>query len=342
MGRKKKKLKISKKTKEAIIGIICLIIVYFLAEYGVLEKIDDAIRATGLAEIVDTRETSVVETKPQVKTNVEIIEKVSENIAIDKNKLNILFLDVGQADCQLILYKGKAVLIDAGNSNDGEYIVNGLKGLGITKLDYVIGTHVHEDHVGGMSFVIDSFEIGDFYLPYNTTSTTSYYKKLLTALTDKEESINEANVGDKFYIEDLNFEIMSVDNSEPENENISSIVVEMTYGKQKYLFMGDAEDENEEARKWNDVDVLKVGHHGSNTSTTEEFLNQVLPEISIISVGEGNSYNLPKDKILKRLENIESTIYRTDRDGTIQLVSDGKTNEIIKIDVNFDGSQIKN
>ena len=340
MGRKKKKLKISKKTKEAIIGIICLIIVYFLAEYGVLEKIDDAIRATGLAEIVDTRETSVVETKPQVKTNVEIIEKVSKNIAIDKNKLNILFLDVGQADCQLILYKGKAVLIDAGNSNDGEYIVNGLKGLGITKLDYVIGTHVHEDHVGGMSFVIDSFEIGDFYLPYNTTSTTSYYKKLLTALTDKEESINEANVGDKFYIEDLNFEIMSVDNSEPENENISSIVVEMTYGKQKYLFMGDAEDENEEARKWNDVDVLKVGHHGSNTSTTEEFLNQVLPEISIISVGEGNSYNLPKDKILKRLENIESTIYRTDRDGTIQIVSDGNSNEVIKIDVNFDGSQV--
>ena len=340
MGRKKKKLKISKKTKEAIIGIILLIIVYFLAEYGVLEKIDNAIRETGLAEIVDTRETSVVETKPQVKTNVEIIEKVSENIAIDKNKLNILFLDVGQADCQLILYKGKAVLIDAGNSNDGEYIVNGLKGLGITKLDYVIGTHVHEDHVGGMSFVIDSFEIGDFYLPYNTTSTTSYYKKLLTALTDKEESINEANVGDKFYIEDLNFEIMSVDNSEPENENISSIVVEMTYGKQKYLFMGDAEDENEEARKWNDVDVLKVGHHGSNTSTTEEFLNQVLPEISIISVGEGNSYNLPKDKILKRLENIESTIYRTDRDGTIQIVSDGNSNEVIKIDVNFDGSQV--
>lgn len=340
MGRKKKKLKISKKTKEAIIGIICLIIVYFLAEYGVLEKIDNAIRETGLAEIVDTRETSVVETKPQVKTNVEIIEKVSENIAIDKNKLNILFLDVGQADCQLILYKGKAVLIDAGNSNDGEYIVNGLKGLGITKLDYVIGTHVHEDHVGGMSFVIDSFEIGDFYLPYNTTSTTSYYKKLLTALTDKEESINEANVGDKWYIEDLGFEIMSVDNSEPENENVSSIVVEMTYGEQKYLFMGDAEDENEEARKWNDVDVLKVGHHGSNTSSSEKFLNQVLPEISIISVGEGNSYNLPKDKILKRLENIESTIYRTDIDGTIQIVSDGNSNEVIKIDVNFDGSQV--
>ena len=200
---------------------------------------------------------------------------------------------------------------------------------------------MHEDHVGGMNYVIDSFEIGDFYLPYNTTSTTSYYKKILTSLTNKEESINEAIVGDKFYIDDLMIEIMSVDNSEPENENVSSIVLEMTYGAQKYLFMGDAETENEDARKWNDVDVLKVGHHGSNTSSGEKFLAQVLPEISIISVGEGNSYNLPKDKILKRLGDINSTIYRTDRDGTIQIVSDGQKNELIKLDVSFDGSQIK-
>lgn len=340
MGRKKKKLKISKRTKEAIIGVVCVIILYFLAQTGVLEKIDKAIENTGLAEIVDTSETSTVSTTPQVKTNTEIIEKVSENIAIDSNKLNVLFLDVGQADCQLILYKGKSMLIDAGNSGDGEYVVNGLKGLGITNLDYVIGTHVHEDHIGGMSYIIDSFEIGEFYLPYNATSTTSYYKKLLTSLTTKEEAINEVNIGDKITIEDLNFEVMSVDNTEPENTNTSSIVLEMTYGELKYLFMGDAEKENEEARNWNDVDVLKVGHHGSNTSSTEEFLNQVLPEISVICVGEGNSYELPKDKILNRLEKIGSTIYRTDNDGTIQIISDGTTNEVVKIDVNFDSSQV--
>ena len=85
------------------------------------------------------------------------------------------------------------------------------------------------------------------------------------------------------------------------------------------------------------MDVLKVGHHGSNTSSTEIFLNQVLPEISVISVGEGNSYELPKSKILKRLEKIGSTIYRTDKDGTLQIISDGKTNEIVKIDISFDG-----
>ena len=339
MGRKKKKLKISKKTKEVLIGIISLLIFYLLAEFGVLEKIDEIIENTGLAEIVKPTENSVIDTIPKVKTNTEIIENVSENIVIDKNKLNVLFFDVGQADCQLILYKGKSMLIDAGNDDDGEYIVNGLKGLGITNLDYVIGTHVHEDHIGGMSFIIDSFEIGEFYLPYNTISTTSYYKKLLTSLTNKEERINEVNVGDKIQIDDLGFEIMSVDNSEPENTNASSIVLEMNYGNQKYLFMADAEIENEEARTWNDVDVLKVGHHGSNTSSSEKFLNQVLPEISIISVGEGNSYELPKQKILNRLEKIGSTIYRTDDDGTIQIISDGNEIEVVKIYINFDSSQ---
>lgn len=339
MGRKKKKIKINKKLKETLIGIACIIILYFLAEFGILEKIDNAIENTGLSEIVDTRNTSVVSTIPPVKTNTEIIEKVSENIQIDESKLNILFLDVGQADCILILNKGKSVLIDAGNSNDGEFIVNGIKALGIKKIDYVIGTHVHEDHIGGMSYIVDSFEIGDFYLPYNTTTTTTYYKKLLTSLTEKEESILEICVGDKFNIGEVNFEAMAVDNSELENTNNTSIVLEMNYGSQKYLFMGDAETEVEEARNWNDVDVLKVGHHGSNTSTSQEFLNQVAPEISIISVGEGNSYELPKNKIINRLEKIGTTLYRTDKDGTIQLISDGLINEITKIDVNFDGSQ---
>lgn len=338
MGRKKK-FKINKKLKNALVTIAITILIYLLSKTGVLESIDKAIAETGLADIVDTTDTSVVSTVPTVKTNTEIIEKVAQNIQIDSNKLNILFFDVGQADCILVLNKGKCVLIDAGNSGDGEFIVNGIKALGIEKIDYVVGTHIHEDHIGGMSYIVDSFDIGEFYLPYNETTTTTYYKKLLTSLTEKEESIVEINVGDKFSVEDANFEVMAVDHSEPENANNTSIVLELVFGNQKYLFMGDAETEVEDGRKWNDVDVLKVGHHGSNTSTSQEFLNQVAPEISIISVGEGNSYGLPKDKILTRLEKIGTTIYRTDNDGTIQLISDGNTNEIVKIEVNFDSSQ---
>ena len=132
---------------------------------------------------------------------------------------------------------------------------------------------------------------------------------------------------------------MSVDNSEPENANLSSIVIQLSYGNKNYLFMGDAESENEKARDWNDIDVLKVGHHGSLTSSSNEFLKQVLPEIAIISVGKDNSYGLPKDKIIDRISNLGTTIYRTDYDGTIQLISDGNINEIVKIELSFDGNE---
>ena len=338
MGKKNNK-KIENQIKQFILFLISLAIVIIASKTGILEKIDQAFVETGISEIVNTIDSNNTVAIPTVKENIEIITNVSENIVINKDKLNILYFDVGQADSTLIIYKDKTMLIDAGNSKDGELIVNGINALGISKLDYVVGTHVHEDHVGGMNYIIDSFDIGTFYLPYDTTTTSNYYKKLLTSLTQKELEITEANIGDKFTIEDVSFEIMCVDNSEPEDANDTSIVIEMTYGELKYLFMGDATEVNEESRTWNDVDVLKVGHHGSNTSSSQEFLDQVLPEISIISVGEGNSYGLPKEKILDRLDKLKTTIYRTDQDGTIQILSDGKTNEIIKIDVNFDGNK---
>ena len=189
-----------------------------------------------------------------------------------------------------------------------------------------------------MSYIIDEFKIGEFYLPYNTKTTSNYYKTLLTSLMKKEVGITEANIGDKIQLEDIVCEIMSVDNSEPEDANNSSIVVQINYGNLKYLFMGDATSKNEKSRNWEDIDVLKVGHHGSNTSSSEEFLNSILPEIAIISVGKENNYQLPKDKIIERLQKNGSTIYRTDKDGTIQISSDGITNEITKIDISFDGN----
>ena len=336
MGRRSKKTK--KILTQWLIAIIIIILWIIADKYGILAKIDKQIAETGLANIVDTSSTSVVSTIPRVKDNIDIITSASENIVIEPSKLNILFFDVGQADCELIICNSQTLLIDAGNNKDGEKIVNAIRGLGITKLDYVVGTHVHEDHIGGMSYIIDSFDIGNFYLPYNTTSTTNFYKRLLTSLTNKELEITEANVGDKFQLGESICEIMSIDNSEPENINEESIVIELSYGSQKYLFMGDAEKENEEMRNWNDIDVLKVGHHGSNTSSSQKFLNQVLPEIAVISVGEGKSYGLPKDQILDRLNKLGSTIYRTDRDGTIHLVSDGENNEIIKVKLSLDGN----
>ncbi len=333
MGRKRK----NNNLKNFILAVIILLVLVGLEYFGIIEKIDNLFAQTGLVEYFDEIEKTNIVTTGTVKTNTQIISSISENIIIQQDKLNVLFFKVGQADCELIIANGQTMLIDAGNRSDGEQIVNALKGLGISKLDYVIGTHVHEDHIGGMSYIIDSIDIGKFYLPYDTTSTASYYEKLLTSLTSKNMNIEQANVGDQFNLGNACCEIMSVRNDEPENINEESIVLELTYGTQKFLFMGDAEESNEKLRNWNDVDVLKVGHHGSNTSSSQEFLKQVLPEIAIISVGEGNSYGLPKENILKRFEKIGSTIYRTDKDGTIQIISDGEKNEVVKIDLNFDG-----
>lgn len=332
MGRRKKN-----NIKSFFVALIIIVFIAILDYFGIIQKINDELAKTGLIDYFqEIKNDDTIEST--VKKDANIISSVSENIKIEPNKLNVLFFNVGQSDCELIILNGKTMLIDAGNRSDGELIVNAIKGLGIEKLDYVIGTHVHEDHIGGMSYIIDSFTVDKFYLPYNTTNTTSYYEKLLESLTNKNMNINQANVGDLLEFENARCEIMAVRNDEPENINEESIVLEITYGNQKFLFMGDAEDSNEKLRSWNDVDVLKVGHHGSNTSSSEDFLKQVLPEIAVISVGKDNSYGLPKDKIINRFEKIGSKIYRTDKDGTIQIVSDGTNCEVIKIDLSLDGN----
>lgn len=335
MGRKKKS---KNNLKSLLLAIIIITVLAVLDYFGVWKKIDDLFATTGLVEYFDEIEKSNTVPVGTVKTNSQIVSSVSENITIKPDKLNILFLDVGQADCELIIINGKTMLIDAGNRSDGEKIVSAIKGLGISKLDYVIGTHVHEDHIGGMSYIVDAIEIDKFYLPFDTKNTTTYYEKLLNSLTNKNMKIEQANVGEIFELGNAKCEIMSVRNDEPENINEESIVIELTYGTKKFLFMGDAEEENEKSRTWNDIDVLKVGHHGSNTSSSEKFLKQVLPEIAIISVGENNSYGLPKEKILERFQKMGSTIYRTDKDGTIQIVSNGEEIEVITIDLSFNGT----
>ena len=335
MGRKKK----NNKVKELIVLSALILIIIIADKTGVLKYIDDYVGNSEFANQIRTVENSNISTAAKVKIDEQIVESVPKNISIEKGKLNILFFDVGQADSELIIYDNKTMLIDAGNTKDGEKIVNAIKTLGISKLDYVIGTHVHEDHIGGMSFIIDNFEIGEFYLPYNTQTTSSYYKNLLKSLANKNLSINETVIGDKIELSNIICEVMSVRNDEPENANESSIVLELTYGNKKYLFMGDAETKNEEERTWNDVDVLKVGHHGSNTSSSINFLNQVSPEIAIISVGAENSYGLPKEKIIDRLKKIGTEIYRTDLDGTIQIISDGNNQELRKIDISLDGNK---
>ncbi len=269
---------------------------------------------------------------------------IYSNINIDTSKLNIFFFNVGQADSSLILYEDKVILIDTGNDSDEEKIVEFLKAKGINKIDYLIGTHIHEDHIGGIADIVDNILVEKIYMPYNVTEDANFYKKVTNSINSKELSVETVSENDKILLSN-NFilEVLYVDNKEPSNPNNASIVLQLEYGTQKYLFMGDAEKEVEtkllQEDILEDIDVLKVGHHGSETSSTKEFIDKVSPEISIISVQNGRYNNMLSQNIIDRLENNGDQVYITDTDGTIWIISDGITNDVIILkDLNLNGA----
>lgn len=270
--------------------------------------------------------------------NSYVGELPTEDI-IRSEELQIYFFNVGQADCILVRSNGKNMLIDAGDNEDGPLLAKYIKRLGIRKIDYLIGTHVHEDHIGGMDNIIKEFEIGEIYIPYTTNkSKRKFYEDVINEVKQKELSINYKKVGDKFELGEAKCEIKSIGNSDPTSSskiNSTSIVIQMEANNNKYLFMGDAEDDVETNSKitWEDIDVLKVGHHGSDTSSTEQFINKVLPEMAVISVNSNtNSYGHPSETVIKRLQDKKCQIYRTDMNGTILLINENGTNKVQMLD----------
>lgn len=247
------------------------------------------------------------------------------NINTNNNLLKVHYLDVGQGDSIFIeLPNNETMLIDAAESYQSEKIINYLKNLNYQKIDYVIGTHPHTDHIGGLKDVINTFEIGKIYMP-KVVSTTKTYESLLIAIKDKNLKINTAKAGTSIIDTDtLKVNILAPNNDTYTELNNYSVVTKITYGTTKLLFMGDAEKLSENEIKENvTADVIKIGHHGSNTSSSIDFIKKVNAKYGIISVGLNNKYNLPKEETITNWENSGTKIYLTSINGTIRASSDG-------------------
>ena len=235
------------------------------------------------------------------------------------------FIDVGQGDANFIeLPTGEVMLIDAGTSGYADDIIEYIEDLGYTDIDYVVATHPHADHIGGMAEVIETFDVGSIYMP-KAVSTSKTYENLLETIQDKGLSIHTGKEGVEIYnSDDLSMEMLAPVSSSYSNLNNYSIVLKITYGDVSFLYTGDAEEESlSEITMDLSADVLKVGHHGSDTSTTKEFLESVRPSYAVISVGEGNSYGHPADSTIELLQGYTNHIYRTDLNGTVVISSDG-------------------
>ena len=239
--------------------------------------------------------------------------------------LRVNYIDVGQGDSIFIELPNKeTMLIDAGEAYEADNVINYIKNLGISKIDYIVGTHPHTDHIGGLEEVINTFDVGSIYMP-KATSTSKTYLDLLTTISDKGLKVKNAKSGVVVLDEnDLKLEFIAPNSDSYSELNNYSAVLKLTYLDNKFLFMGDAETLSEDEVTCDvDADVIKVGHHGSDSSSSLEFVKKASPEYAIIMVGEGNSYNHPYQSIIDRYLGVGAKVLRTDLDGNIVCDSDG-------------------
>lgn len=246
----------------------------------------------------------------------------------DGEEVLIHMIDVGQGDAILVMTSDGNMLIDTGESTAREELVSYLNSVNITSFEYVVFTHPDSDHIGNADYIVQNYSIKNIIMP-DKVSTTKTYERMIDAIENSQANVIMAEPGYEFYLGALQNTIIAP-NKDYKDPNEASVVIKATYGETSIMLTGDAEKESEadilsiwskDALKCN---VLKVGHHGSSTSTSPAFLDAVDPTIALISCGEGNKYGHPLPETIKKLEDRGITIYRTDKNGSIVIRTDGK------------------
>lgn len=242
--------------------------------------------------------------------------------------LEVHYIDVGQGDATLIKCGSHAMLIDGGNNNKGTTVQLYLKKQGVESLDYVIGTHPDADHIGGLDVIVYKYNCEKVIMP-DYEKDTRTYQELVDVIHDKNMKITYPVVGEQYALGEAKFTIIAPNsNSYGGNANDYSVAILLEYGKNRFLFTGDAEEASETEMLSNGIelsaDVYKVAHHGSRSASTQEFLNAVRPKYAVISCGEGNSYGHPHAEVLNRLRSMGVEVFRTDEQGSIIASSDGE------------------
>ena len=287
---------------------------------------------TGCAPITDIEQpaqseivTETIQTEtPKPNSPREDLEiEVAPGVTSTYGLMRVHFIDVGQADSAFIeLGNGQTMLIDAGRS--GSDVVDYIRNLQYETIDYVVASHPHDDHIGGMATVLNSFNIGKMYIP-KQAHTISAFTNMLDVIENKGIDLYTAKAGTNILSSgNINIDVLAPFSESNSNLNNVSAVVRITYGKTVMLFTGDAEHviENQLLNSGVDADVLKVGHHGAGSASSSSFIKAVSPDIAVISVGEGNSYGHPHADTLAILNEVGANIYRTDEQGTIVVTAD--------------------
>ncbi len=314
MGKSKKKRNRKENRTSALTGILLVLLMLSLFVY----LNDNVLHISGIP------------TTPQVLYHFGF--GIKPDVPLAGGEAAVHFIDVGQGDCSLIVTDKSTVLIDCGEEEYADTVLRYLNHLGINKLDYVIATHPHSDHMGGMYLILSKKEVGEFIMPELVESMiplTTAYSRMIDAVEENNIPARYAKPGDVLELGgNAELQILAPLHNDYEDLNNFSAVTRFVYGNNSFLFTGDIEraSENDIHNSGREIrsDVLKVAHHGSSSSTTNTFLEMVCPEYAVISVGENNSYGHPTQTVLDRLDKAGSEVLTTAEYGNIVFVSDGE------------------